>query len=95
MGSFSMVLKRFELGLFRSSKKLKSGRKVMMDMGAQRPNSPFFVQKLMFINYLFVITLRFILCTVLESSPNFPIYVQYDQKIISYYMKNLKCLKKK
>ena len=46
MGSFNMVLKRFELGLFRSSKKLKSRRKVMMDFGAQRPNSPLFVQKL-------------------------------------------------
>ena len=83
MGSFSMVLKRFELGLFRSSKKLKSGRKVMMDMGAQRPNSPTYVHK------LFVITLP-----ILEISPNFPIYVQYDQKIIFYYMKNLKYLKK-
>ena len=37
----------------------------------------------------------FLLCTVLEISPNFPIYVQYDQKIISYYMKNLKYVKKK
>ena len=35
LGSFSMVLKQFELGLIRSSKKLKSGRKVMMDMWAQ------------------------------------------------------------
>ena len=33
LGSFSMVLKQFELGPIRSSKKLKSGRKVMMDIG--------------------------------------------------------------
>ena len=51
LGSFSMVLKQFELGPIRSSKKLKSGRKVMMDMWTQKSNRLFLVQKLKSVQY--------------------------------------------